>query len=150
MIEYTSESIFDIATQTRVNPVNTIGVSGAGLALQFKRRYPLMQQAFKRRCDDGFGIGDLFFWSSGREKIVCFPTKEHWVQPSSLTFIEMGLETFCREYKEHGVTEAAFPALGCGFGGLEWDEVRPVMERTLRSRSRSSYAYRGSDERLVG
>ena len=38
-------SIFGSGIHIAVNPVNTVGVMGAGLALEFKQRYPKMYQA---------------------------------------------------------------------------------------------------------
>lgn len=34
-----------------VNPVNCVGVMGAGLALQFKKAFPQNFRAYKKACD---------------------------------------------------------------------------------------------------
>ncbi|WP_016770754.1 macro domain-containing protein, partial [Pseudomonas sp. R62] len=63
--------------------------------------------------------------------IVNFPTKDHWRSPSKLVDIEKGLELFVQNYKTWNVTSVAFPPLGCGNGGLEWDLIGPIMYRML-------------------
>lgn len=65
--------------------------------------------------------------------ILNFPTKQHWRNPSKLEWIEAGLKKFLRSYQKLGITEISFPRLGCGNGGLDWEEVRPLMEKHLRN-----------------
>ena len=43
-------NIFDSKMQTLVNPVNTFGAMGKGLALHFKKRYPEYYEAYRRAC----------------------------------------------------------------------------------------------------
>ena len=139
MIRFVSGSLFDSEAQTLVNPVNTVGVSGAGLAKEFKKRWPKMHEAYALRCERGhFGAlspeGPLWLWHSnatGWTTILCFATKEHWRDPSELEFIEAGLAEFVRTYQALGITSIAFPALGCGNGGLDWADVMPLMTRYL-------------------
>jgi O-acetyl-ADP-ribose deacetylase (regulator of RNase III) len=64
--------------------------------------------------------------------VVNFPTKGHWRSPSRLIDIEQGLDYFVAHHAEWGVSSIAFPALGCGYGGLAWAEVEPVMVAKLR------------------
>lgn len=53
MIRYVQGNIFESSAQTIVNPVNCKGVMGAGLAKQFKERYPKMYQAYHIFCMTG-------------------------------------------------------------------------------------------------
>ena len=52
MIEFRKGNIFDFEGQTIVNPINCVGVMGAGLALQFRRRYPGMFEQYKIFCNN--------------------------------------------------------------------------------------------------
>lgn len=132
---YTTGNILESSSQCLVNPINTVGVMGRGLALDFKRAYPSMFDSYKRRCDQGvFKVGRIMFYrGTGDGHIIClFPTKEHWRTPSKLEYIEDGLKAFVKYYAEWNITSAAFPKLGCGLGGLDWEHhVRPLMERYL-------------------
>ncbi|MBA3670155.1 MAG: macro domain-containing protein [Sphingomonas sp.] len=132
MLIYHRSSLLESKAQTLVNTVNTIGVMGKGLAQEFKHRYPTMFQQYKRICEEGLlDIGKLWLWKGSSQWVLNFPTKRHWRYPSKVDFIERGLEKFCAEYENRGIREIAFPRLGCGNGGLEWDEIRPLMERYL-------------------
>jgi O-acetyl-ADP-ribose deacetylase (regulator of RNase III) len=57
--------------------------------------------------------------------IINFPTKRHWRQPSRMSDIEAGLVDLVEQVKRLGIRSIAVPALGCGNGGLDWDDVRP-------------------------
>lgn len=57
--------------------------------------------------------------------------KDDWRDPSWLEYIEEGLRYLVDNCAEMYITSLAFPALGCGLGGLEWSTVHPLMEREL-------------------
>jgi O-acetyl-ADP-ribose deacetylase (regulator of RNase III) len=116
-----------------VNPVNTVGVMGKGLAYDFKRCFPVMFSTYKDLCDSGdFTIGRLMLYRTPHKWVLNFPTKQHWRANSRLEDIETGLQHFVATYAEQGITSASFPRLGCGAGGLDWEtEVRPLMETYL-------------------
>ena len=52
-------------------------------------------------------------------------------QADELSYIEEGLKKFVEIWKEKGITSIAFPLLGCTNGGLNPDEVIPLMEKYL-------------------
>ena len=132
MLIYRRTSILESSSQTLVNTVNCVGVMGKGLAQAFKERDPQMFQAYKRICDQRLlEPGTLWLWRGSPNWVLNFPTKRHWRQPSKVEWIEIGLEKFVSAYQSQGISEVSFPKLGCGNGGLEWDDVRPVMERYL-------------------
>lgn len=120
------------SAQTLVNTVNCVGVMGKGLAKAFKDRDPEMYSAYKRICEDGIlKPGKLWLWKGQPNWVLNFPTKIHWRNPSKLEWIEEGLAKFVAGHAELGIREISFPRLGCGNGGLNWDDVRPVMEHYL-------------------
>lgn len=139
MISYLTTSIFDSDCQTLVNPVNCVGVMGAGLAKQFKDRYPEMFEAYRRTCNKkALQPGDFIMWGGHNfsepeknKRILCFPTKVHWLHPSRPEYIREGLKAIRYEYEDLEITSIAMPALGCGLGGLKWDEVKPLIEGIL-------------------
>ena len=132
MIKYLEGNLFLSPAQTLVNTVNTVGVMGKGIALEFKNRYPLMFKSYKIECEQHHLVmGKLMLYYEADHWILLFPTKEHWRKPSSLDYIEKGLKTFCHYYAEKGITSIAFPKLGCGNGELSWEKVKPLMEKYL-------------------
>lgn len=144
MIEYIEGDIFDSPAQVIVNTVNTVGVMGKGLALSFKKRYPDMFESYKKVCEKHqLTIGKLMLHQEADHWILLFPTKENWRNPSKLEYIEKGLMKFVSTYAEKHITSIAFPKLGCGNGELDWNFVRPLMERYLKPLPIDVYIYLG-------
>ncbi len=113
-----------------VNTVNTDGVMGKGLALQFKKAFPENFASYERACRAGeVAIGQMFVVRrlASPRFIINFPTKKHWRQPSRLEFIKSGLADLVRHVRTLGIESIAIPPLGCGNGGLSWSDVRPLI-----------------------
>lgn len=147
MIEYIEGNIFISPAQVIVNTVNTVGVMGKGLALEYKNRYPDMFTAYRTACEKKqLKIGKLMLFYAPDHWILLFPTKENWRHPSKLEYIESGLIKFKDKYADLQITSIAFPRLGCGNGELKWDDVRPIMEKYLKPLPISVYIYLGQGE----
>ena len=128
-------NIFDSKCNTIVNTVNCVGVMGKGIALEFKKKYPEMYSDYSKKCDSGEvhpGI-PYIFRNPGGVQIINFPTKDHWRSPSRLSYVVRGLDWFIENYQFYGISSVAFPPLGCGNGGLDWDTVGPQMYQKLKS-----------------
>lgn len=144
MLTYIEGDLFSSPAQVLVNTVNTVGVMGKGIALEFKKRYPEMFEEYKKQCDKhSLVIGKLMLWYAADHWILQFPTKEHWRNPSKLEYIEKGLMAFVRKYADYNITSIAFPKLGCGNGELDWSEVKPLMEKYLKNLPIDVYIYLG-------
>lgn len=136
MITLTRGNLLEADTDALVNTVNTVGVMGKGIALQFKRAFPENYEAYRRACDQKqIRLGEMFVFETGRlappRYIINFPTKDHWRSRSKLEDIEAGLDDLAGVIRERGVRSIAIPPLGCGHGGLAWNQVRPRIERAL-------------------
>ncbi len=133
MITYVQWSIFESPAKVLVNPVNTAGVMGKGLAQDFKKHYPEMFERYHTLCTQNqFQVGQLWIYTTPTKWILNFPTKRHWREKSRLEYISAGLDKFAATYKHKGITSISFPALGGGSGGPDWEtEVQPLMERVL-------------------
>lgn len=128
--------------QVQVNTVNTVGVMGKGIALEFKNKYPEMFVAYQRVCEKNLlDIGKLYLWKDSEKWILLFPTKRHWRSPSKLEYIEKGLQKFVDNYERKGIESIAFPKLGCGNGNLDWADVQPIMEKYLKPLPITVYIY---------
>ncbi|MBO5206072.1 MAG: macro domain-containing protein [Clostridia bacterium] len=132
MIKYVDGTVFNQKADAIVNTVNTVGVMGAGLALEFALRYPEMASAYEEKCKSrSIAIGKLDYYKARDVLIINFPTKIHFKYPSKIEWIEAGLRQFVSTYRSEGVTSVAFPRLGTSNGGLNWDDVSALMEKFL-------------------
>jgi O-acetyl-ADP-ribose deacetylase (regulator of RNase III) len=134
LITETGGNLLRDDAQALVNTVNTVGVMGKGIALQFKRAFPEVFAAYADACADGrvqpgrvfpVRLGDSDRW------VLNFPTKRHWRQRSRLDDIRAGLDDLARLLVELDIRSVAIPPLGCGNGGLRWLEVRPLIVEKL-------------------
>ena len=150
MIEYIEGDIFESPAQVIVNTVNTVGVMGKGLALSFKQRYPEMFERYKAVCEKHLlTVGKLMLFYEPDHWLLLFPTKENWRNPSKLEYIEKGLMKFVQIYAEKNITSIAFPRLGCGNGELDWNDVKPLMERYLKKLPIDVYIYLGTNPDVI-
>lgn len=133
MISLVRGDIFESGAKILVNPVNAVGVMGVGLALEFKRRFPKMHEEYRVACRAGLlAPGKLWSYQESPDLIItCFPTKQHWKDQSRQEDIVMGLYTL-RDAIWGRSERVAIPALGCGYGGLEWANVLSAMMFILR------------------
>jgi len=129
-------NILDADVEALVNTVNTVGVMGRGIALQFKRAFPENYKAYRKLCEKGkLQTGQVFTFDLNRfqnpKYIINFPTKRHWKGKSKLEFIESGLKTLVQEINRLDIRSIALPPLGSGLGGLSWKEVYTRIETAL-------------------
>lgn len=125
--------IFEQQVEAIVNPVNCVGVMGKGLALEFKKRYPKNFLDYKIHCDcNRLDEGLLHVYRENGMIIVNFPTKYHWRDKSNLSTIVTGLINLRIWIIENNIQSIAIPKLGCGLGGLSWDNVFVQIEVILR------------------
>ena len=124
--------------QAYVNTVNCVGIMGKGIALQFKMKYPENYKLYKKACNKNkVQIGKMFITEINdlfdTKYIINFPTKKHWKGKSKLEYIEKGLDDLAKQVRKLNIKSIVIPPLGCGFGGLHWKEVRPLIEQKLSS-----------------
>ena len=136
VIEIAEGNLLHADVDALVNTVNTEGVMGKGIALQFRRAYPAMYDAYRAACKAGeVEIGKMMVWETGQASgpryIVNFPTKRHWRAPSRLADVEAGLADLVRVAREYELDSIAVPPLGAGNGGLPWSQVRPLIVEAL-------------------
>lgn len=121
------QDIFKSGCEALVNPVNTVGVMGAGLALAFKKKYPNNFDEYKQKCMDGFDVNTIFITVEDGKFIVNFPTKLHWKDPSQIGWIKTNLVNLREWCITNKIKSVAIPKLGCGLGGLSWSIVKPII-----------------------
>jgi O-acetyl-ADP-ribose deacetylase (regulator of RNase III) len=138
MIEIRKGNIFTTNCHTIVNTVNCVGVMGAGIAYEFKLRFPDMFKKYKVFCDKGLiDIGNLWIYKLTKddnemyEYVLNFPTKKHWKYPTKIEYLEEGLQKFVDTYKDKGILSIAFPLLGASKGGLSEKVSIDIMKKYL-------------------
>jgi O-acetyl-ADP-ribose deacetylase (regulator of RNase III) len=137
MIQYEIGNLLDSNAEALVNTVNTDGVMGKGIALQFKHTFPNNYKIYVKACaNKEIGIGKLLVTEeesllTGKKIIINFPTKTSWRKPSEYSYIEEGMLDLTRIIKEKNIKSIAIPPLGSGNGGLEWNKVRSLLEGHL-------------------
>ena len=126
--------LFKSDCQTIVNTINTVGVMGKGIALEFKKQFPDMFEDYERHCKEGkVKLGEPYLYKRLTPPwILNFPTKDHWRSVSKLSDIIQGLKYLEQHYQEWGITSIAIPPLGCGYGQLEWRIVGPTLYRYVK------------------
>lgn len=139
MINIAQGNLLTANVDALVNTVNTEGVMGKGIALQFKRAYPRVYDLYRADCKAGLvDIGvmhvvDVGAMGGGVRWVINFPTKRHWKSKSKIEDIRLGLIALRQEIVERGITSIAIPPLGCGLGGLSWSSVEPLIRAELGS-----------------
>jgi O-acetyl-ADP-ribose deacetylase (regulator of RNase III) len=131
-------NLLEADVEALVNTVNTVGVMGKGIALQFKRAYPENFKRYNAVCSSGeFDVGQMLVyetgWMTNPKFIVNFPTKRHWRANSRIEDIKSGLTALRKVIVERKIASIAVPPLGCGNGGLKWSEVEPLITEALGS-----------------
>lgn len=136
MLEKSYGNILEVKVEALVNPVNCVGVMGKGLALAFKQAYPDNFLEYQAACRLGEVKPGRMFIAKRREVeneatnpkyIINFPTKRHWKENSRIEDIQSGLVSLTKEVKKLRISSIAVPALGCGLGGLRWEEVEELI-----------------------
>lgn len=138
MIEYRHGDILQSETEAIINTVNCVGVMGRGIALQFKNAYPDNFKAYAIACkEDKVVPGKMFVFETrmltGPRYIINFPTKRHWKGKSRIEDIVAGLDDLVSVIKRYNIRSIAIPPLGSGLGGLDWNEVKPLIESAVQS-----------------
>ena len=134
MIEFRTGDIFDSYAEALVCPVNCEGVMGKGLAKEFKRIFPENYSMYRNYClDKRLNPGHIFVTDRGKDRvprfILNFPTKDRWRNKSNLVDIQHGLNALQSHIIGRMIKSVAVPTLGCGLGGLNWIDVKPLIQK---------------------
>ena len=135
-MKYLSGNLLEAQTQALVNTVNTVGVMGKGIALQFKEAFPNNFKSYASVCKNKeLHTGKLLIVKEhtlqGEKIIINFPTKTEWYLKSKYEYIEEGLKELVKAIELYKIQSIAIPPLGCGNGGLKWEIVKPMIEKYL-------------------
>lgn len=147
MLHYITGNILESKAEALVNTVNTQGVMGKGIALQFKKEFPANFRKYEEACKSKtFKIGDLLVTEesslhAGKKIIINFPTKTNWRLPSEYSYIETGLAKLVNVIAEKQIKSVAIPPLGAGNGGLDWQKVKSILNKYLSELDTEIFIY---------
>lgn len=138
MIEYKNGDILIEDVEAIVNTVNCVGIMGRGLALQFKNKFPQNFKEYQLACTNKeVQLGKMFVHQTGQlinpKYIINFPTKGHWKQNSKIEDISNGLDDLITIIEKYSIKSIAIPPLGSGLGGLDWNQVKKLIEEKLKN-----------------
>lgn len=152
MIHYVKGNLFESTAQALVNTVNTVGVMGKGIALQFREAFPENYRIYRNVClKKELNVGQMLVVTDsnpliGIKTIINFPTKTHWRLPSEYSYIEQGLQSLRQEIAVRNIKSIAIPPLGSHNGGLDWHRVKPMVENALTDLDCDVYIYEPSQD----
>jgi O-acetyl-ADP-ribose deacetylase (regulator of RNase III) len=108
---------------------NCAGGMGAGIAIEFKRRWPAMFDEYAVRCAEGrFGLGDVFVWNEAGATVFNLGTQEHWKKKAQLPALAASLRKMVELASHAGITNVGLPRIGAGLGGLDWMRVKRILD----------------------
>jgi len=132
MLTVKKGNLFSSGNQTIVNTINCVGVMGAGIAYEFRLRYPDMFTKYVELCKTRqIVIGSLWIYKTPAKWVLNFPTKYDWKYPSKIEFLEKGLQKFVETYREKEIESISFPVLGASNGGLSDEISLEIMQKHL-------------------
>lgn len=132
-----------------VNPVNIVGIMGGGLARALRDKYPDHFRVYKKLCNiHQLSNREVVLVASGVPQprgIILFPTKTHWIEPSDIAMIDHNLRELAKLLKtrEEQNEIVGLPAVGCGLGGLSFDDVFMSIQLFLRETKQEVRVFTG-------
>jgi O-acetyl-ADP-ribose deacetylase (regulator of RNase III) len=120
-----------------------------GLALALHNQYPAMHKDFHHWCHQHHPEpGDAWMWGGANEvRIVNLITQEgadshdHRLGKATASHVNHALRALVKIIAKEKFTSIALPRLATGVGGLDWDEVWPLIERSLSGLDIPVYIY---------
>lgn len=135
-IEHKIGNLFDSTDlDALAHGTNTLGVMGAGIAVEFKRRYPDMYSTYNQLSNiETFVPGTIFPWVVEKVTVYNLMTQGHQgrtILPATLESIKISTKSMLRIASTLGQTRIGMPKIGAGLGGLDWNDVEKVLLECL-------------------
>ena len=128
--------LFEVDLPALGHGCNCRGAMGAGIALEFKRRYPDMYRAYRERCLAGeFNLGDVFVWVAADRVIYNLATQPLPRPSATLEAIERSVQAALDDAEHRAIRRIGVPRIGAGLGGLSWHEVESTLASVAEDHS---------------
>lgn len=131
-VEEREGDLFEASAQALAHGCNCAGAMGKGIAVEFRKRWPDMFSRYRERCASGkFTLGDLFVWTTEDRIIYNLGTQRTWKTKASPEAIAQAIQRMVDHARQHDISSIAMPKIGAGLGGLDWPEVRTILDRVI-------------------
>jgi len=126
--------LFELGLPALGHGCNCAGAMGAGIAVEFKRRFPEMYQEYRGRCLRGrFSLGDIFVWQAPNVVIYNLATQPVPRPSATLHAIDTSIRDALADAEQRQIAQLGVPRIGAGLGGLEWNDVAEVLAAASES-----------------
>uniref|UniRef100_A0A914VF27 Macro domain-containing protein n=1 Tax=Plectus sambesii TaxID=2011161 RepID=A0A914VF27_9BILA len=103
---------------------------GKGIAAIFKKNYGGVSELLKQ-VRDGKKTGTAAVLRRDERLVFYLITKRIYSDKPTYESLESSLMDMKNELLTAGVTKLAIPKLGCGLDGLNWHQVKAIIERVF-------------------
>ena len=127
MIIYHRGDLFESTADALAHGCNIRGRMNAGIAVEFKHRFPEMYQDYFQRCDrDELKLGTGYMYADKRNVINLMTQSE---DGTPLFALHDAFEWLAQSYDKLGINSVAIPMIGTGLGKLEQTMLKKIAER---------------------
>ena len=139
MIKYVQGDILLSKAQLIAHGVAPNDNFGQGLALSLRERWPAMYKDFRHFCQVKHPkAGEVWLWAGAEGvRIANLMTQEaaygHGEKPGKATtaHVNHSLRSLRKEIEKENIKSVAITKLATGVGGLNWEDVKPLIENQL-------------------
>ena len=120
-----------------------------GLAAALHENYPSMHKDFHHWCHQQHPkLGSAWIWSGAEgARVINLITQEggyeHGSKPgkASVSSVNHALRSLKKLIEKESLSSVAIPRLATGVGGLDWEDVRPLIVNQLNDTDAAIYVY---------
>lgn len=149
MLKYVEGDILMSAAEAIAHGVAPMDHFDSGLALNLRENFPSMYKDFRHYCQTFYPkAGDVWLWQSAdKHKIFNLLTQEpaqgnsgHPGRASTIN-VRHCLKNLVKEIQKENIQSLALPRLATGVGGLDWEDIRSLLEEYLEPLQIPVYVY---------
>lgn len=129
--------LFTSTTGAIGHGVNTRGAMGAGIAVIFKRKYPAMYEEYHDLCRRGeLRPGEVFPWRDPNTGLWVYniASQDRPGPDARLEWLSTGASAALEHAAANDIKTIALPRIGCGIGGLVYEDVEWALRQVERNR----------------
>ena len=151
MIKEVSGDILETNAEAIAQGIAPFDHFNQGLALSLKEEWPAMARDFRHYCHlQNPAPGTAWIWSGpGGKRIINLLTQEasdgekHSGHPgkSSLSHVRHALKNLSEIIEKERIRSVALPKIATGVGGLDWNDVRELIDQYLSDSKAEIFLY---------
>lgn len=131
MISHEEGRLFDYTHKAYAHGVNTGGMMGAGIAVEFKNRFPGLFKAYREQCESGqLSPGELFLFNAPNALVFNLATQRPTGR-AQRSYLRKSAGLLYVAARSQGITDIHIPKIGCGLGGLEEEDLIDALNPFL-------------------